>query len=190
MARPSVAQERTQQIVEATIRAIGTHGITGASLERIAEEAGMSRGHVRHFVGNRDELLRVSARQFYYEGAQDESILPLGISDIAGTLDYLFGADFSAPGNDNAVVFGFVEAARGDPALAELLTAAYQGTHRAIARMLEVAYPTAEPAAREAVAYGVLGIALHNVFLNDIASTTTDPATPRAAAERLITTLT
>ncbi|MDF2581004.1 MAG: TetR/AcrR family transcriptional regulator, partial [Microbacterium sp.] len=44
MARPSVAEERTRQIVDATIRTIAAHGITGASLERIAEEAGMSRG--------------------------------------------------------------------------------------------------------------------------------------------------
>ena len=189
MARPSVAEERTKQIVDATIRTIAAHGISGASLERIAEEAGMSRGHVRHFVGNREELLRESARRFYYEGAEGESILPLGTADVAGALDFLFGDEFAAPGNENAVVLGFVEAARTDPVLAGLLVSAYQGTHGALGALLATEHPDVDAEACASVAYGVVGIALHNVFLSDIASAATGTATARAAAERLIATL-
>jgi len=189
MARPSVAEERTRQIVEATIRTIAAHGITGASLERIAEEAGMSRGHVRHFVGNREELLRESARRFYYEGTEGESILPRGTGDVAGALDYLFGVEFASPGNENAVVLAFVEAARTDPVLAGLLVSAYQGTHGALEDLLAAEHPEARADACASVAYGVVAIALHNVFLSDIASATTGTATARAAAERLIATL-
>lgn len=50
-------------------------------------------------------------------------------------------------------------------------------------------HPAADRAACESVAYGVVGIALHNVFLSDIASKATGTATARAAAERLIATL-
>jgi AcrR family transcriptional regulator len=189
MARPSVAQERRRQIVDATIQTIATHGITGASLERIAAGAGMSRGHVRHFAGNREELLREAARAFYYEGAEGESILPAGTTDLQASLAFLFGAEFAAPGNDNAVVLGFVEAARSDPVLADLLVAAYNGTHQTLAAHLAAAYPDASPTSCDAVAYGVVGIALHNVFLSDIASAATGTQTARAAAERLISTL-
>lgn len=189
MARPSVAEERTRQIVDATIRTIGAHGITGASLERIAEEAGMSRGHVRHFVGNREELLRESARRFYYDGMEGESVLPAGTTDVGSALDFLFSDEFAAPGNENAVVLGFVEAARTDPVLARLLVSAYQGTHHLLAELLRADHPAADRAACESVAYGVVGIALHNVFLSDIASEATGTATARAAAERLIATL-
>jgi len=189
MARPSVAEERVRQIVDATTRTIAAHGITGASLERIAEEAGMSRGHVRHFVGNREELLRESARRFYYDGAEGESILPQGTADVGAALDYLFGAEFASPGNENAVVLGFVEASRSDPMLAELLVSAYRGTHRMLGDLLATEHPEAVGAACASVAYGVVGIALHNVFLSDIASAATGTATARAAAERLISTL-
>lgn len=189
MARPSVAEERTRQIVEATIRTIAAEGITGASLGRIAEEASMSRGHVRHFVGNREQLLRESARRFYYEGTEGESILPAGTADVTSAVDFFFSDEFAAPGNDNVVVLGFVEAARSDPALADLLVSAYHGTHVVLARLLASDYPGAEPHAYESVAYGVVGIALHNVFLSDIASAATGTATARKAAERLIATL-
>lgn len=189
MARPSVATQRTQQIVDATIRAIGTYGITGASLDRIAEEAGMSRGHVRHFVGNREDLLRESARRFYFDGTEGSSILPAGTDSVRTAMAYLFGEDFSAPGADNAVVLGFVEAARSDPSLAELLVRAYSGTHSLLADLLTAEHPGADRSACESAAYGVVAIALHNVFLSDIASTDAGTRAARDAAERLIATL-
>ncbi len=86
-------------------------------------------------------------------------------------------------------MLGFVEAARTDPVLAGLLVSAYQGTHHALAELLAAEHPAADAAACASVAYGVVGIALHNVFLSDIASAATGTATARAAAERLIATL-
>lgn len=189
MARPSVADERIRQIVEATIRTIATHGITGASLDRIAEEAGMSRGHVRHFLGNREELLRESARRFYTEESQGSSILPAGTASVGAVLDHLFGEEFVAPGNDNAVVLGFVEAARTDPVIADVLVAAYRSTHELFADLLAREHPRASRTVCEDTAYAVVAIALHNVFLSDIASASTGTARARDTAERLIAAL-
>lgn len=189
MARPSVADVRTRQIVDATIRAIGTHGITGASLDRIAEEAGMSRGHVRHFVGNRDELLRETARRFYFDGTDETSILPAGTTTLSQAFDFLFGPVFTAPGSDNAVVFGFVEASRRDPAIAQVLAAAYKGTEAALAQMVAAEHPGVDRARCESAAYGVVAIALHNVFLADIESSDAGTDAARAAAEQLLASL-
>jgi AcrR family transcriptional regulator len=189
VARPSVADERTRQIIDATIATIGAHGITGASLDRIAEQAGMSRGHVRHFVGNRDELLQASARRFYFQGTDGTSILPSGTDSVDAAIDYLFGPDFTEPGSDNAVVFGFVEAARTNPAIAELLTTAYGGTQTVIAELLAAEHPTATRADCDSTAYGVVAIALHNVFLSDIETSTAGTDAARGAARRLIGTL-
>lgn len=189
MPRPSVAEERTRQIIDATIKTIATHGITGASLDRIAEEAGMSRGHVRHFVGNRDDLLRESARGFYFDGTDGTSFLPSGTDSLDAAMEYLFSAEFTEPGSDNAVVFGFVEAARTNPAIAELLSTAYGGTESVIAGLLAAAYPAASRADCESTAYGVVAIALHNVFLSDIQTSTAGTDAARDAARRLIGTL-
>ncbi|WP_062516384.1 TetR/AcrR family transcriptional regulator [Demequina gelatinilytica] len=189
MARPSVAEERTRQIVDATIRTIGERGITGASLDRIAVAAGMTRGHVRHFAGNRETLLREAARHFYTDGSERGSILPAGTATVAAALDHLFGAPFTDPGQENAVVLGFVEAARTDPELAALLTGAYASTHAVLADLLAAEHPDAPPDACNEVAYGVVGIALHHVFLNDIASSSEGAARARRSAERMIVAL-
>lgn len=189
MARPSVADERTRQIIDATIRTIGTHGITGASLDRIAEEAGMSRGHVRHFVGNRDELLRETARRFYFDGTDETSILPAGTSTVAEALDFLFGPVFTAPGSDNAVVFGLVEASRRDPAIADVLATAYKGTEAVLALMLAAEHPDVSRDRCASAAYGVMAIALHNVFLSDIESSDAGTDGARAAADQLLASL-
>ncbi|SFS14190.1 transcriptional regulator, TetR family [Microbacterium sp. cf046] len=168
MARPSVAEERRQQIIDAAIRTIGTHGITGATLDRIAEEAGMSRGHVRHFVGNRDELLVETARRFYFDGPDEDSILPSGTNSVAGAIDFLFGDEFTEPGNANAVVFGLIEASRTNPAIAQILVRAYSGVETKLGELIAEEHPAVSDLERKQAAYAIVSMALHNVFMNDI----------------------
>lgn len=186
MARPSVAAERTQQIIDATIRTIATHGITGTTLDRIAEEAGMSRGHVRHFVGNRDALLAVTARSFYFGDDEGSAILPARVSSVGDAIDYLFGEEFAAPGSENAVVFGLIEAGRTDPAIAAILEQAYTGAEETIRNLLAAERPDLSPAVRAHLAYGLVSMALHNVFMNDIQASDTRTADARAAAEWML----
>lgn len=57
MGRRSLAAERRQQVLEAASRCLARNGLAGTTLEKIAEESGLSRSHVRHYVGNRDDLL-------------------------------------------------------------------------------------------------------------------------------------
>ena len=61
MGRPSKKQERTEEILQAFQRCVARFGLEGSSLERIAEEAGLQRSLVRHFVGNRDDLIAMLA---------------------------------------------------------------------------------------------------------------------------------
>lgn len=186
MARPSVAAQRKEQIVDAAIRTIGAHGITGATLDRIAEEAGMSRGHVRHFVGNRDELLVETARSFYFGEPGATSILPPGATTVAEALDYLFGPEFTAPGTQNAVVFGLIEASRTNPAINDILIRAYVGAEETLREMLRAEHPDASAELRDHVAHGLMSTAMHNVFMNDIDDSPERNAAARAAADWML----
>jgi TetR/AcrR family transcriptional repressor of bet genes len=119
--RPSVADARRRQILEAAIRCLSNRGLAASTLDGIAAEAGMARGHVRHFVGNRDEILTAAAVLFYFgevpdldgetTGAHGGSFLPTGTTTVAEALDYLFGA-FADPGPENLAALAFVDAAR------------------------------------------------------------------------------
>ena len=57
MGRPDLTETRTAEILDAFERCVGRFGLEGSSLERIAEEAGMKRSILRHYVGNRDDLV-------------------------------------------------------------------------------------------------------------------------------------
>ncbi len=57
MPRLSIKEQRAKQIISAFERCIARNGINGAQLEKIADESGIQRPALRHFVGNRDQLI-------------------------------------------------------------------------------------------------------------------------------------
>ena len=57
MARPSVAQARRPQILDAAMRAIIEHGFDAVRYVDVAEEAGVAVGTVQHYFASRDALL-------------------------------------------------------------------------------------------------------------------------------------
>lgn len=57
MGRPSIAEERIEQILDGFERCIVQFGLAGSSLERIAKEANVKRSILRHYVGNREDLI-------------------------------------------------------------------------------------------------------------------------------------
>ncbi len=57
MPRLSIKEQRAKEIVNAFERCIARNGINGAQLEKIADESGIQRPALRHFVGNRDQLI-------------------------------------------------------------------------------------------------------------------------------------
>ena len=61
--RPTVAPERRQQILDAVEVCIIRYGLGATTLERIADEAGLTRSNLAHFVGNRDEILDAALTQ-------------------------------------------------------------------------------------------------------------------------------
>jgi len=61
MARPSLHAERQRSIMAAFTRCISKLGLEAASLDEIAKEAGMQRSLVRHFAGNREDLVSLVA---------------------------------------------------------------------------------------------------------------------------------
>jgi len=187
MGRPSVAVERRRQIIDAALRSMAIHGFAGTTLDRIAEVAGMARGHVRHFAGNRDELLTEAAKSFYFDGTDGRSLFPEN-ETLAAALDYLFGG-FVGPDEENVIALGFVEAARVIPTIAVVVLSAYTGTQAALTELIAAQHPDSSREAAEQVAYGVLTIALGNVFLSDIEASTVRTQAGRAAAERLIASL-
>ncbi len=94
MGRPSLRDVRTEEILTAYETCVARHGLDGATQERIAEEAGVKRTLLRHYLGNKDEMVdaligHVVAR---FNAETDQMIAALPVSDRPkALLDILFG---------------------------------------------------------------------------------------------------
>jgi AcrR family transcriptional regulator len=63
--------ERTrEELVDAVLALIGEHGIDGVTIDRVADEAGLSRGTIyAHYPGGREELLRAAYAELGHQVA-------------------------------------------------------------------------------------------------------------------------
>ena len=64
MARPSMAPQRREEILDALEFCILENGIQASSLENIADKAGMKRTILRHYIGNRDDIICALSTRF------------------------------------------------------------------------------------------------------------------------------
>lgn len=185
MARPSKAAERTQQIADATVRTIAKYGYAGATLDRIAQETGLARGHVRHYVGNRQDLIK-GAVKYYFEQTNDDSVFPEHIRTAKQALNYLFGEEFVGTREENAVMLGFLEAARSDENIAQTLLRNYTGVERDFARFLTAEHPELSAETIKRIAFAIVAMAIHNIFLLDISEKANTTALARSAANLVL----
>jgi len=132
--RPSLQAERTDEIVLAASRCIARHGLSGATLELIAEESGFSRGHIRYYVGNRDDLIDLvvqNALEPYRHQFAELADLPGGPERVAALLDFLFGEGFQGSGDYRLVNALFQEVQR-DQRLHDKMQDIYRWMRRSI----------------------------------------------------------
>ena len=83
MARPSIAAERREEILTAFENCALRKGLAATTLNDVAEESGLQRSLIRHFVGNREEMVKglidrmvdrtTSSIEAAIDGAGDES---------------------------------------------------------------------------------------------------------------------
>ncbi|PPF43349.1 hypothetical protein C5B85_13570 [Pseudoclavibacter sp. AY1F1] len=158
MGRPSLVHERRPQIVEAAKRVIGKYGVEGATQERIASEAQLSRAHIRHYVGNRDELIQLvwnSTMEPYAQEMHERVQAAHTGLGLAGVLDFLFGTGVEAS-PDDAVFDAFLAWSQHDERVRERLLDSYETVVTEVATAIRATYPKMDVAESEALGYAML----------------------------------
>ncbi len=143
MGRRDLSDERKPQIIAAAKRAITKYGIDGATQERIAEEAGMTRPHIRHYLGNRDELLDAvwDATVGGYLEAVEEATSVTGPPDrVADALQRLLSTSFVYE-EDDAVILAYIYESRDDEQVRARTRDTYARVEEMIARLVRSAAP-------------------------------------------------
>lgn len=169
MGRRSLKEERAEQILEAFERCVADHGLAGATLERVAEYAGLGRPAIRHNVGNREALIeaaleRIATRHKHSYAAIADQLPSSG--RVEAMLGYLFVGPFSGPADQEDAVLDELFAVRHrEPRVAELLDEVYADLQATLARELRREYPGASRARCRTVAYQLMALAFgHSTF--------------------------
>ena len=189
MGRPSVQTERHEQIMQAAARCVVSHGLSALTLDKIAQEAGMARGHIRHYAGNRDQLVLALAQWIFQttDAELNANITRASPNGIAALLDYLFGEAFSAPSDESIVIVEFLNAARNNAQLRTTMLAGYDATRETIYASLRAEFVGADETALRNCAYSLLSLTLGNALLSDLAGSSQSDDLVRAAANQLLT---
>jgi len=189
MGRPSLQAERREQILRAFSRCIAREGLGRVTLEKVAEESGLSRSHVRHYLGNRDAQLDalVDWMMDRYERAHFAALAerPAG-ERLAYTLDFLFHGEFFEPNDDNAVIDELTITARHDPRIRDRLRNIQFRLAGLVADVLAQSYPSAAPQALSQAGYAVMCLALGNATLAELDYDAAAAGPGRQCAELLI----
>ena len=189
MGRPSMAAERTEQIMQATARCLQKNGLAGTTLERVSEESGLSRSHVRHYVGNRDDLLRKFA-DWLYTGYRAEFIGRIAAAEsrekLPIAMDYLFSSGFLPISDDDTVIRELITAGITDERIRSIMQTQYLRAVAAIDEALAAEYPDAPATKRRSAAYGLWCLALGNSTMAELQLPVANGGLVRTAAETIL----
>jgi AcrR family transcriptional regulator len=169
MGRPKLTEIRTAEILDAFERCVARYGLEGSSLERVAEEAGMKRSILRHYIGNRDEMIVALANRVVskYRGVFQEFLGQ--ISDRNRTeqlLSYFFPHKPVESTEDILVVEALIAAAEQYPDVRQLMFGYVDGLVGDLSQQLRLAFPNASKLECWNVAYGVVSICFNQESLS------------------------
>ncbi len=161
MGRPSLADERRPQILDAVIRCMLRSGVSGATVAAVADEAGVQPSIIRHYVGNRDDFIGAAVQRALADvtTAVIEPIATLPPAErLDAQLDLMFGGPLDAPGINQ-----LIDQLVADSYLSERTRTALAGLYRDFQHLLlenlGAAHPHASDRMLRQAATAVLALA-------------------------------
>lgn len=194
MGRKSLAEQRCTDILEAFERCIKKYGFAESSLERVAEEAGKSRNIIRHYIGNRDQLIAAYVRRVVDK-------LRLTATEISTTfpkeqlipyvLDYLFWEHAGDEQDDPAgrLISELWQTRQNNCAAQQILLDFYRDFEEILTQGLAQLYAQATLAQCRVVAYAIICLAESNWVLLDLGITRSHNQMARQSVETLLRSL-
>ena len=192
MPRPSLKDLRSAEILAAFANNVARFGLEGATQERIAEAAGVKRTILRHYLGNRDEMIEALIDFVVTEfDAQSRALFDaLPKTDrVAALLDVLFGGSGRTNADMILVFEALVAAVDRYPKAREALLAWIQRFIDAIEAELAVAFPSAAEGKITAAGHGIVALYFNVDSLHPLQPPKYWDRAARTAADMLIQSL-
>jgi AcrR family transcriptional regulator len=165
-------------------------GVDGTTLDKIAERAGVTRGLVRHYLGNREDVVRalgVHVRDRYVAWLRDLVDDRPPDQRLDAVLDALLSGN--EPRDLYQLLTALFAAASHDAHVTAMLLDLYREFERTIDTELAVARPNADPGARRQVAFAILSLSAASSDFQMLGFPRDRTVAARTAATRLIDSL-
>lgn len=167
--RPSVKAERQAQIVNTFIELVAERGTATVPIDVVAGQAGVARTAIRHFVGNRADLMEQAVIELVarYREMIDATVGP--DPEPEALVSMLFSDEWvhRRPVEDRAFDLLVVEA-RGNPEIQALVGGAFAHLVDVIGDALTKRCPSAAAEQRKDAAYLIVCLSEHNVVLQNL----------------------
>jgi AcrR family transcriptional regulator len=137
MGRKDLTNERQDAILDAAENCIAKYGFLGATLKKIASEAGINRGLIHHYIGNRDEVVQLMVERLLerYQSSCEAYIASQPKEDRAEVVvRYYFDAWFELAPEDDALSMELLAESERDSHIRKLLHKIYDGFETMIER--------------------------------------------------------
>lgn len=188
MARPSLKSEKTEIILQAYERCVADYGVAGATLQKVAETAGMARPLLRHYVGNQADLLSQCLARYLARQQADLTWFAT-VHSLPTLLDGLF--DDTAPiaddaPNDVMIASAFSLAAPQYPEIKTAMQTWFEQTQTAVAEMLKRLLPHVDNHEINVLTTGLIAIYFNFCSMQNIDNSNCFAEQSRQSAQRLL----
>ncbi len=182
MPRPSLKEQRSEEILDAFLTCVARFGLEGATQEHIATEAGVKRTLLRHYLGNRDQMISALTEYVVSGFAQTTDVLAQLLGP-EGSLEQLINILFDQrEDSDPRLMLAYqamVASVDNYPDMRAPLLQSLQQFLSVIETAAQRSHPTRSPDDIRAVAHGISA-----AYVNlDALAPLTPPADWHAAAK-------
>jgi len=188
MPRPSLKDVRRVEILDAFAACVARFGLEGATLDKVAAEAGLARPLIRHYLGNRQEMVGALIDHVMQRFDGNAQALVADLPD-AGRLEALMDRLFhEGPRSaENAALFQvLVGAADRHPGIHQAILDFVVQFETSLDAELAVALPSCGAERRRTVAAGIASIYFNVAAVGPLEPEKSWLATQRAAADLLL----
>ena len=161
MPRTSLKEVRSEQILAAYATCITRYGFEGATQERIAEQAGVKRSILRHYLGNREEMIGALIDHVGqdWKTQTEELVNALPHSQrVSVLLEFLFDRNCTADKNSILILHALIATAEQYPGINSMLIDWTSQFIQMVKNELRREYPDVADDLIFSVAFGVVGI--------------------------------
>ena len=190
--RPSLKDQRSREILNAFVACAARYGLEGATQERIALEAGVKRTLLRHYLGNRDQMIEALCAHVVgeFDSLTDALRTALSEEDRSPRLvELLFDTGSDSDPRLVLVFQALVAAIDTHPAMRTPLLASLERFVGLLASDLQRRDSARRAAACEAVAHGLAALYMTADALAPLAPPREWRTAQKCAAVQLIETL-